>query len=268
MASSAVRKSAAASSSSTSLRFLGVLKQPAGVPTPSPATSLLEFDESDMFWSSTTAAPDAVPSNSHSAGPNSPISTSSSVSSFASSDAAAYSPSSASSQRGRRPFGPERSGLSAALGDDPAPVLKTRRPAVDLYLSAARAVPAAPGAAPGDRLVMSGSGKLLHMSAPVNVPTWPRKKPPRGGVRGWGFDDDDEDGFAEERQHGRRFQEEGEEEEAEEDEDGGVMVPPHIIVARSHVTTFSVFEGVGRTLKGRDLRRVRNAVLQKTGFLD
>lgn len=45
------------------------------------------------------------------------------------------------------------------------------------------------------------------------------------------------------------------------------MVPPHVIVARSHVT-FSVFEGAGRTLKGRDLRRVRNAVFQKTGFID
>ncbi|CAA6656363.1 unnamed protein product [Spirodela intermedia] len=43
---------------------------------------------------------------------------------------------------------------------------------------------------------------------------------------------------------------------------------PHLIVARSHSTTFSVFEGVGRTLKGRDLRRVRNAVFQKTGFLE
>ncbi|XP_020249476.1 early nodulin-20-like [Asparagus officinalis] len=34
------------------------------------------------------------------------------------------------------------------------------------------------------------------------------------------------------------------------------------------LTTFSVLEGVGRTLKGRDLRRVRNAVWRKTGFLD
>ncbi|WKA07725.1 hypothetical protein VitviT2T_025509 [Vitis vinifera] len=42
------------------------------------------------------------------------------------------------------------------------------------------------------------------------------------------------------------------------------MLPPHEIVARSHVMTFSVVEGVGRTLKGRDLRRVRNAVFQKT----
>jgi hypothetical protein len=29
-----------------------------------------------------------------------------------------------------------------------------------------------------------------------------------------------------------------------------------------------VLEGAGRTLKGRDLRRVRNAVLRRTGFLD
>jgi hypothetical protein len=29
-----------------------------------------------------------------------------------------------------------------------------------------------------------------------------------------------------------------------------------------------MLEGVGRTLKGRDLRRVRNAVLRKTGLLD
>jgi hypothetical protein len=29
-----------------------------------------------------------------------------------------------------------------------------------------------------------------------------------------------------------------------------------------------LFEGVGRTLKGRDLRQVRNAVLSQTGFFD
>ncbi|XWS43388.1 hypothetical protein CRYUN_Cryun16bG0099000 [Craigia yunnanensis] len=50
------------------------------------------------------------------------------------------------------------------------------------------------------------------------------------------------------------------------------MLPPHEIVARgsgvSPKTTFSVLEGVGRTLKGRDLRQVRNAIWRKTGFLD
>lgn len=53
----------------------------------------------------------------------------------------------------------------------------------------------------------------------------------------------------------------------DDDEFQGKMMPPHKIVERSHVT-FSVFEGVGRTLKGRDLRRVRNAVFQRTGFID
>ncbi|XP_064963260.1 uncharacterized protein LOC135611549 [Musa acuminata AAA Group] len=47
------------------------------------------------------------------------------------------------------------------------------------------------------------------------------------------------------------------------------MLPPHEIVARasgngSPMIPFSVLKGAGRTLKGRDLRRVRNVVLQKT----
>ncbi|PRQ44028.1 putative senescence regulator S40 [Rosa chinensis] len=59
-----------------------------------------------------------------------------------------------------------------------------------------------------------------------------------------------------------------------DDDDGGdeEMLPPHELVARgsevSARTTFSVLEGVGRTLKGRDLRQVRNAIWRKTGFLD
>ncbi|XP_061366765.1 protein S40-7-like [Gastrolobium bilobum] len=58
----------------------------------------------------------------------------------------------------------------------------------------------------------------------------------------------------------------------DDDDDDDEMLPPHEIVARgfgvSPKTTSSVLEGVGRTLKGRDLRHVRNAVLRKTGFLD
>ncbi|CAO1942385.1 unnamed protein product [Urochloa humidicola] len=57
------------------------------------------------------------------------------------------------------------------------------------------------------------------------------------------------------------------------DEEDDEMLPPHEMVARarareSPMTTFSVLEGAGRTLKGRDLRQVRNAVWRKTGFLD
>lgn len=51
--------------------------------------------------------------------------------------------------------------------------------------------------------------------------------------------------------------------------DDDEMLPPHEIVARgstrSPKTTFSMLEGAGRTLKGRDLRRVRNAVFRQTG---
>lgn len=74
------------------------------------------------------------------------------------------------------------------------------------------------------------------------MPVWQKKNGPVGGLE--------------------RF-DEVEADELENEE----MVPPHMMVAQSHVT-FSVFEGVGRTLKGRDLRRVRNAVFQRTGFID
>ncbi|KAK9156788.1 hypothetical protein Scep_003362 [Stephania cephalantha] len=59
---------------------------------------------------------------------------------------------------------------------------------------------------------------------------------------------------------------------AKDEDSESEMLPPHEILSRrnrlSGATTFSVLEGAGRTLKGRDLRKVRNAVLQKTGFLD
>ncbi|WOL04936.1 hypothetical protein Cni_G13659 [Canna indica] len=57
-----------------------------------------------------------------------------------------------------------------------------------------------------------------------------------------------------------------------DDEDGIKMAPPHTWLAkkmaRSQTSCFSVCEGAGRTLKGRDLRKVRNAVLARTGFLE
>ncbi|KAL6200971.1 hypothetical protein ACLB2K_024686 [Fragaria x ananassa] len=45
------------------------------------------------------------------------------------------------------------------------------------------------------------------------------------------------------------------------------MIPPHEYLAREYTRgATSVFEGVGRTLKGRDMRRVRDAVWSRTGF--
>lgn len=59
--------------------------------------------------------------------------------------------------------------------------------------------------------------------------------------------------------------------EKEYSEGGGEIVPPHIIVGRRiqrGQMAFSVCTGSGRTLKGRDLSRVRNSVLRLTGFLE
>jgi hypothetical protein len=55
----------------------------------------------------------------------------------------------------------------------------------------------------------------------------------------------------------------------ENDDDGGEgKLPPHEYLAKTRMASFSVHEGIGRTLKGRDMSRVRNAILEKTGFLD
>ncbi|GFZ17907.1 transcription initiation factor TFIID subunit [Actinidia rufa] len=55
-------------------------------------------------------------------------------------------------------------------------------------------------------------------------------------------------------------------------DDEGDRIPPHEFLAkqlaRTRIASFSVHEGIGRTLKGRDLSRVRNAIWEKTGFQD
>ncbi|XP_062217053.1 protein S40-7-like [Phragmites australis] len=102
------------------------------------------------------------------------------------------------------------------------------------------------GAAVPVRAVAPEAGAAApRQSAPVRVPVWPGKAARRA-----------EDG------RGARMDDESDEEEGEE------MVPPHVVAARRHARSSSVLEGAGRTLKGRDLRRVRNAVLRQTGFLD
>ena len=45
-------------------------------------------------------------------------------------------------------------------------------------------------------------------------------------------------------------------------------IPPHEYLARTRGASLSVHEGIGRTLKGRDLRSVRNAIWKKVGFED
>ncbi|KAJ8899757.1 hypothetical protein K2173_019457 [Erythroxylum novogranatense] len=55
---------------------------------------------------------------------------------------------------------------------------------------------------------------------------------------------------------------------ADFDDDHDGRVPPHEYLARKRGASFSVHEGIGRTLKGRDLRQVRNAIWKKVGFED
>lgn len=53
----------------------------------------------------------------------------------------------------------------------------------------------------------------------------------------------------------------------DDDDEKPGMIPPHLITSRQQrAMASSVMEGAGRTLKGRDLRNVRNAVWKHTGF--
>ncbi|PKU60131.1 uncharacterized protein LOC110109960 [Dendrobium catenatum] len=54
----------------------------------------------------------------------------------------------------------------------------------------------------------------------------------------------------------------------EEEDDVEAVLPPHEVLWRRRAESLSVVEGIGRTLKGRDLSRVRNAVWAQTGFQD
>ncbi|CAN0912585.1 hypothetical protein LINGRAPRIM_LOCUS596 [Linum grandiflorum] len=91
---------------------------------------------------------------------------------------------------------------------------------------------------------------VQRSSAPMNIPDWSKIY----GVNHNGYYDDNND------------------DEDDEGDDEDDVVPPHEWLAkrlaRSQISSFSVCEGMGRTLKGRDLSKVRNAILTKTGFLE
>ncbi|CAI9087172.1 OLC1v1021176C1 [Oldenlandia corymbosa var. corymbosa] len=57
------------------------------------------------------------------------------------------------------------------------------------------------------------------------------------------------------------------------DETDEEVLPPHEFTSRrfarnSRIASYSMCEGAGRTLKGRDLTSVRNSILTRTGFLE
>ncbi|XP_062206190.1 protein S40-4-like [Phragmites australis] len=101
-----------------------------------------------------------------------------------------------------------------------------------------------------------GGGGPGPASVPVNIPDWSKILGAEyagscagAGARGWAAHDDRADA---------------------EEVGGRSWVPPHeMLQCRERAAaSFSVREGAGRTLKGRDLRRVRNAIWEKTGFQD
>lgn len=96
-----------------------------------------------------------------------------------------------------------------------------------------------------------GVGVPASASVPVNIPDWSK-------ILGSEYRD-------------KRWRNNNNNMEEYEAEGGGWdcdVVPPHEFLARTRVASSSVHEGVGRTLKGRDLSRVRNAIWAKTGFSD
>ncbi|KAL8214316.1 hypothetical protein R6Q57_003765 [Mikania cordata] len=91
------------------------------------------------------------------------------------------------------------------------------------------------------------SDKVTALSLPVDVPDWSMILKEELNHRKAASDDDDLD------------------DDMYGDDD---PIPPHEYLARGRIESFSVHEGIGRTLKGRDLSRVRNAVWKKIGFED
>ncbi|XP_024536412.1 uncharacterized protein LOC9630013 [Selaginella moellendorffii] len=113
-------------------------------------------------------------------------------------------------------------------------------------------------------------GKMIQQqSAPVNIPDWSKILgiDKRGGKEN-GFDGSEEPEEVEEAED--EWQEEDLDPRGREMGRKKNRIPPHELAAREYAkshTAFSVYEGAGRTLKGMDLRRVRNAVWMQTGFL-
>lgn len=109
--------------------------------------------------------------------------------------------------------------------------------------------------------------QICQQSAPLNIPDWSKiygkKLSSKTTSKSLWLDHDDDNGNDEFRRENW---------ESDEDDGDDNMIPPHEYIAkklaRSQISSFSVCEGAGRTLKGRDLKRVRNAILSKTGFLE
>ncbi|XP_022756578.1 uncharacterized protein LOC111304303 [Durio zibethinus] len=125
-------------------------------------------------------------------------------------------------------------------------VVSTRSDSPEFRLSRVAKKPSTKGGCGRD----SGIGGA-PTSLPVNIPDWSKI-------------------LREEHKDNSRRRSESDDDDVAGDDwlEGGVRIPPHEFLARTRIASFSVHEGIGRTLKGRDLRRVRNAIFEKIGFQD
>ncbi|KAJ6706812.1 hypothetical protein OIU85_027192 [Salix viminalis] len=111
----------------------------------------------------------------------------------------------------------------------------------------------APRMIPPAKPTASNHGGKVQSSAPVNIPDWSKiyGKDSRGILGSWV---DDQNGTAYGDGDGHVNGEVNDNDYEEDD-----IVPPHEWLARklarSQISSFSVCEGVGRTLKGRDLSK-------------
>ncbi|XP_043689141.1 uncharacterized protein LOC122640083 [Telopea speciosissima] len=108
---------------------------------------------------------------------------------------------------------------------------------------------------------------MQQYSAPVNIPDWSkiyRKNPKKEADDSFGY------GGSTVRYGGGFEGINGDSDDANDDHED--LIPPHEWIAKklamTQISSFSVCEGVGRTLKGRDLSKVRDAVLTRTGFIE
>lgn len=131
------------------------------------------------------------------------------------------------------------------------------------FTSTSRTIPRA-NSAGGQEFSANAFLAPHQSSAPMSIPDWSKilKRQPNRNLWDDACDAHDDD-------VGRKLHHVKANDVESDDDD---MVPPHEYLARrlasTQIASFSMCEGVGRTLKGRDLSNLRNAILTKTGFLE
>ncbi|XP_042478028.1 uncharacterized protein LOC122059359 [Macadamia integrifolia] len=165
----------------------------------------------------------------------------------------------------------EEEDVWSVVMDIKEPTSNDRKPKDTSHISSVSSTPTLKRFPTASRMIprannSSHEAKLIQKSsAPVNIPDWSKiygKNPTKGSDGGYSYG------------YGGGYILSGGLDRivGDDDEDEEDLIPPHEWISKklwmSQISSFSVCEGVGRTLKGRDLSKVRNAVLTRTGFLE